>query len=56
MICSGLLLDSLNPSLAGTTSPTLLKKFFRRVCLCLNPSLAGTTSPTLDLDVEPEVF
>jgi len=38
---------SLNPSLAGTTSPTPTStERWSRLGRCLNPSLAGTTSPT----------
>ena len=36
----------LNPSLAGTTSPTVDSCWWEHQLLSLNPSLAGTTSPT----------
>ena len=39
---------SLNPSLAGTTSPTIMINDKIQAAIGLNPSLAGTTSPTVD--------
>jgi len=39
---------SLNPSLAGTTSPTNSLPASGVFGTCLNPSLAGTTSPTYE--------
>jgi len=46
---TGPALDSLNPSLAGTTSPTTTERAESYLSTRLNPSLAGTTSPTLFL-------
>ena len=40
------LIIGLNPSLAGTTSPTALPRLRLAANTRLNPSLAGTTSPT----------
>jgi len=50
--------NCLNPSLAGTTSPTLVagKRNAPRCNTGLNPSLAGTTSPTTNKNNEVMYF